>query len=999
MIPNIKNNILDSICNYENFYWAWNKFKRAYKVENASFNEIELFSYEVGLQKKIDAIISDIRNNNYKTDPIYPISIPKPFEDNKSHARQYFNISIRDQLSWLAVMNIIGPLLDRQMLFWSYGSRLYISMFKKIKGWGFEYYRQSTGQIYRNWRQSWPLFRKHISITAKLMANPDLVSYDDFEKEELEVNLNRKTDHPLKNLFIMQDYWSSRHLSGDIYWINLDLEKFYQSIHKDTILSNIKENLSKYYSNLDVLLNLISNLLSFTVNIDSWNPNELQKIQLDSSKFYYGIPTGLIVGSFLANISMMSFDRKIYNYIFDKNMAIFRFVDDYTILSDNFDSLRSFVKYFSQTLSELNPNVKINFRKTKPKEFQEIYNSKKEISDEEIKIKCKLDPEYPKPLMTKTLNELSLIANLNFDLLDNNEQIRLIEELLRLAIIDFPEDEVKKDTLVSFAISRLMFFIPKLNNVNNEDLCSFLDLYNVENKIIELESENDDINKKEVKTLKSDKRIIIKKIDSNFENYCKKIANLLEKSVCENYTKLVLWRRLIQFYRNSGINRIKILFEKLSKLEDKLFPVSYFFLVNYIHRLYAYEIINNYRIYKNPLSNPKQKKISKKFLDSVSPIQIKHNTNNKYQENIDFRYYQFIMNIAKLNYKIDHTHHESYSFNQVCWWFCNKFIDISSLHVDKKWSEIINSITVFDDFSKSIFQMYPNSIPSTKKDLLLKKYPCNISFLPESSFDITEKGYISLYKWVISNSQYILKNTYENYKFDVRISEWTSIVIIRHIINYILEDQNANIRVEDIPQKSQSQSFLSINPFNILIPNFKQNYFSWINWKSMFYEDGKLKDNIIKYIYSLEDHRYDIKYYTFDSEIDEDFTYVFSLGVLLITLLSNNNNFPGIYNPTGFNKIKTSSLFKKIYDIQVSSYTLSIIKSCLSNVIKERHLVEAMNLNFFIDSNPNFAKDNLIINNLQDLDKYLSQSQDDLEKFQLSLAENIPKQIVPLLIK
>jgi hypothetical protein len=169
--------IIDKITDRDNLLWAWGKAKNAYQIGDIWFDEIDLATFESNLNSELNLIKEEILSRCYNISQIKPIPYPKGFDEinGKPRTRQTFWINVRDQVVWLAVINIIGPELDWQMPSWSYGHRLYLSIwYNEIENGKHElkfgWYRNSSGKIYRKWSQSWPLFRRHISLTTKIMS-------------------------------------------------------------------------------------------------------------------------------------------------------------------------------------------------------------------------------------------------------------------------------------------------------------------------------------------------------------------------------------------------------------------------------------------------------------------------------------------------------------------------------------------------------------------------------------------------------------------------------------------------------------------------------------------------------------------------------------------------------------------------------------------------------------------------------------------------------------
>ena len=266
------------------------------------------------------------------------------------------------------------------MPFWSYGHRLYRSIFyedqdnvkKELK---FGPYRNSKKQLYIKWTQSWPLYRKHIAITSKIFGHQDKFreSYEQFvdedledvtQKDILERNMTLREDQ--RNSYLENGYWDKK-LSGEIYWASIDLAKFYPTVNLKTVRQNIQRYLGDYYSsNFEELLN---NLLIFEVDKTGWNNDELDLIQLNQrdSDIFQGIPTGLIVDGFLANIALMHVDDIIKSKLIEcKNIAHFRFVDDHVILADDFDRLCTWISEYKHILDTNEIGSEMNSEKTQP---------------------------------------------------------------------------------------------------------------------------------------------------------------------------------------------------------------------------------------------------------------------------------------------------------------------------------------------------------------------------------------------------------------------------------------------------------------------------------------------------------------------------------------------------------------------------------------------------------------------------------------------------------
>lgn len=238
------NILIQEITEHKNLYWAWEKTKWCYKPGDIWFNEIEVAAFEANLDIELASIRKDILSGTYTNTAIQPVPFPKGKNADGPRTRQTFWVSVRDQVTWIAVVNIIGKYLDSAMPFWSYGNRLFVPVFKEEgeKEWKFGSYRNTSRYIFRTWKQSWPMFRRHINITTKFLsrrqAGLELIDLDEIETELLETNKALVNEHPLKVRYLEADYWKID-FDGNLFWASIDFEKFYPSVKHSAIKSNL----------------------------------------------------------------------------------------------------------------------------------------------------------------------------------------------------------------------------------------------------------------------------------------------------------------------------------------------------------------------------------------------------------------------------------------------------------------------------------------------------------------------------------------------------------------------------------------------------------------------------------------------------------------------------------------------------------------------------------------------------------------------------------------
>lgn len=595
-------NIIDNITSLENLHWAWQKLKSAYaNATDIWLNNIEIESFEGELEENLKKIKIKILQGNYKLSPIHPVAYPKMKDEKEGHrTRPAFYINVSDQLVWIAVLNIIGSSYDFQMPFWSFGHRLYITTWVEGKdsngqlgklkyGW----YRNTTQNFYRNWKQSWPKFRRHIFLTIKAMSGrlfdeKDLDALSDQELRELESN--REVKHFLKNIYLEKEYWPNK--NSDLYWCSIDLKKFYPSIDRSFVL----ENIVKYNDDInkdDEVYNLISKLLDFKIAEDTgWNNDEIISVFGDEKDPQIGLPTGLIVSGFLSNIAMLEVDMEIQKKLIKKEFACFRFVDDHVVLAKNINDLKKWYKEYDSLLSSKLNGVVIGTQKTEPEEFRK-WISGEEIDLTEVIKKCKLDPDNPTPLVTQTLLKLSLIAGQDISFLTDEESQNMINDLKHFLLTDFADHEIKKETQVSFALTMLSKLLPELKKDYSQvhRLRREKNLFEnnfherIKNQKYELDKKNGFLFKSmddntEVNKLipEKEKRFNIfeteieaekNKADKKYNHQVQKFFLFFLNTVVENYSKPKLWLRLIEYCSRVGYENVIAIFDSVDTMKEK----------------------------------------------------------------------------------------------------------------------------------------------------------------------------------------------------------------------------------------------------------------------------------------------------------------------------------------------------------------------------------------------------------------------------------------------
>ena len=124
-----------------------------------------------------------------------------------------------------------------------------------------------------------------------------------------------------------------------------------------------------------------------------------------TNTIFHGIPTGLFVAGFLANIAMIDIDATVTKHLIERrNFAHFRFVDDHVILAYSFDDLIHWIDEYQKILETSEQSkLKINGEKTEPEELVRYQNGT--ICKEDAESSCRVDPQIASPLTTLTLSK------------------------------------------------------------------------------------------------------------------------------------------------------------------------------------------------------------------------------------------------------------------------------------------------------------------------------------------------------------------------------------------------------------------------------------------------------------------------------------------------------------------------------------------------------------------------------------------------------------------
>ncbi|MBI1208190.1 MAG: hypothetical protein GC191_13005 [Azospirillum sp.] len=467
----------------ENLNYAWLKARSLYRGADGYIDAGELAEFELDLERRLFDIRRQFENANYRLKKLRPLPRPKKIGKDRPVDRQYYHVAVEDQVAWIAVVNALGPDLDKKMPPWSYGNRLYRPAWyetseNRLSTLEIGPYRHASGHLYRKFQHSWPLFRRHVTLTARMMVARRRLRREEMdETEERAVASAERDALP----FFENDFWSpkgSTATGNDLYHASIDLKQFYPQLKTKAIVDGLA---AAGASEDPRIQRLINDMLRF--RIDTSGMPEVALAHVDPPflrRSVRGLPTGLFVAGFLANAAMLSVDSAVSEKLDElRSVAHFRFVDDHTIIAYDFDTLCDWIVWYEKLLDNYGIGAAVNSDKYDPPSLSKWmtlhkkatgspsppsgnakrrYDAKRHMAMRDTR----LDGKNPTALMTKTLAQVSAIAATNIHILDDEDLEERLKMLEWLLLADIPEREIRPDTRASFAAGQIASLAPVL---------------------------------------------------------------------------------------------------------------------------------------------------------------------------------------------------------------------------------------------------------------------------------------------------------------------------------------------------------------------------------------------------------------------------------------------------------------------------------------------------------------------------------------------------------
>lgn len=460
----------------ENLHYAWLKAKSLYRRADGFVDLGELAAFELDLERRLLDIHRQFDRGSYRLKKLRPLPRPKKICDDLPVDRQYYHVALEDQVAWIALVNALGPELDKRMPPWSYGNRLYRPAWYEN---GKEAqstleigpYRHASGHLYRKFQHSWPLFRRQVALTARTMvARRQLRSDEMDETDRLAAASAEREDLPYTSL----GFWpskSGKDAGTELYHASIDLKQFYPTLKTEAVIKGLAVAGATEDPRITKLL---IDMMRFQLDIGKMSQATLKNVEPPFLKrSVRGIPTGLFVAGFLANSAMLPVDLEVSNRLDQlRSVAHFRFVDDHTVIAYDFDTLCDWIAWYEQLLEAHGIGAVVNNEKYDPPSLSKwmalrkrdastvsVPTGKARLRHDAIRSEAvrdtRLDGNNPTKLMTKTLAQVSAIAATNIHILDDEDLEERLKMLEWLLLADIPEREIRPDTRAAFAAGQI----------------------------------------------------------------------------------------------------------------------------------------------------------------------------------------------------------------------------------------------------------------------------------------------------------------------------------------------------------------------------------------------------------------------------------------------------------------------------------------------------------------------------------------------------------------
>jgi hypothetical protein len=1033
------NQVLDRLRSYENLVWAWRKLLNVYRRSELWFDELKLARFELHLDAELESLAESFSSGHFTTQPLRPLPQPKRDADGHMEVRQSFFVSVRDQLAWLAYMNVVGPELDSQMPPWSYGNRLFRSWIvqqeeapvpKFIPG----PYRNTRGQVYRPFKQGWPLYKRHVVLTLKKLTRARVQTFDDKEEQLLEAEpILQRFD---RLAYLRKDFW--KRYSTTAFWCGFDIEKFYPSV---SLTKVVKAMMTRSESANAIGLKLLTSLTHFDVDLKGWSAYDLEQMRLSrDATTFESIPTGLITAGFLANVAMLPVDDWVITQVTRRQLAHFRYVDDHIVVAPSFDQMVNwFFDYRERLKEEL--GCSINEKKTEPAKIRRFLKGHSQKSRRIARKACKLDPEFPSPLMTKTLEKVSDLAHTNFDLLDSDEQKRVLHDLEHLLLAPLPEEELPQKTRVTFSATLLGRLTVQRERNGGQLLEAILkrtslirDEKNLTKQLRTLRRTSGVFNELQLQLRQNQKQIketsllargLRQRVDDAQSRSYRRTASVLLKALRLHPEKLRMWERVLDFARGAGISASLILdplrsIRKENRLASALIGARLFQVltthcfisisdcfnpsIELSRRIAAAQYlstIDRTARRMGPKTNYYYVRAAMDTISAALAFAAAAALANQLPSDLPVRVRDSLRRALRRSFRATYTGGNP----ETIWWIGRKYgfwgdqklkaaalqVELDALSANSPTSWKIWRLLGLDVPDRALLEVanaegiskgaegWIAEVLQGKPARVIRRLKGSSGRLGRVARSVSAKSrtHISLPDWInwtASNDRNL---------FDPRLSEWTALEITQQVLSCARKEHG----------ESLIEAVSSI--FNFGAPKrwiqHDDGLLTWEEWHQSVATDlvhlrGQLKLRDMRTLPMSSDY----------PDIDAEYSCVRAVAVILLSLLRRDYRLPNALLSTGYQGLLNGALIRHVQNRPCSSRTMAILESCLMD-----RSVETMWLQLDEDERieQDIVRDVPLIQTLDDLSEQIKIAQSVLLRYQMTVSAHEPRQLVPIALE
>jgi hypothetical protein len=443
---------VERFADWDNLVWAFRKAEYLHRTLYDVADDFDQSHFEFFLRDELDKIRSNFLAREYQTSPLRLMPIPKKPKNGDPRLRQFFQVAFRDQVAWIAILNVIGPALDISMPPWVYGYRLYRSPFPVSSSAHPERllasYPRSKDLLYREFKDSWPLYRRHVEKATRLAR---AATKGRFVSEPEPRAIHRE----YVPSSVQSSFWRRQGIRPlNSYLASLDLKHFYPSIALDSVKRNLLTHCAAYRDDHDVQT-LIDALLHFKVDVSGASPEMRLACEPPcSTGLLDGLPTGLWVSGFLSNVAMLDVDLIVDRESISQKIAHFRYIDDHTFVASSDSQLWNWILWYRRLLED--NRLSINLEKTVPPVLGKALATDN-LSCPEI------EPIRSDEVSIRAFVEISAIDREDFGILTPEDQQQRLEQLKALLIEELPKAERDTGSRRAFAASRIANLAPWLS--------------------------------------------------------------------------------------------------------------------------------------------------------------------------------------------------------------------------------------------------------------------------------------------------------------------------------------------------------------------------------------------------------------------------------------------------------------------------------------------------------------------------------------------------------